>query len=77
LGHGSLDTGGEFPGFQTADASLLDESRRAYAKAARQKIIRFIRSVAPQDGTDAFTVAELEQLNRRRVSTQVFAPYDS
>jgi hypothetical protein len=66
---------GEFPGFQTADASALDDSRTAYAKASRQKIIRFIRSVAPPDGVDAFTVAELEELNRRRVSTQAFAPY--
>jgi hypothetical protein len=67
---------GELPGFQTADASALDESRRAYAKAARQKIIRFIRSVAPKDGADAYTEAELAQMNQRRVSTQVFAPYD-
>jgi hypothetical protein len=71
------EAGGEFPGFQTADASVLDESRRAYAKAARQKIIRFVRSVVPKDGADGYTVAELEQLNQRRVSTQAFAPYDS
>jgi hypothetical protein len=68
---------GEFPGFQTADASALDESRRGYAKAARQKVLRFIRSVAPEGGADAYTEAEIAELNRRRVSTQRFAPYDS
>lgn len=69
------EAGGEFPGFQTADASVLDESRRAYAKAARQKVIRFIRSAAPQDAVDGYTEAELAELNQRRVSTQAFAPY--
>lgn len=68
---------GELPGFQTADASALDESRRRYAKAARQKIIRFIRSVVPADGADAYTDAEIAALNQRRVSEQRFAPYDS
>jgi hypothetical protein len=67
---------GEIPGFESADASALDESRRAYAKAARAKIIRFIRSVAPEGGVDAYTQEELAALNSRRVSTQRFAPYD-
>lgn len=71
------EPGGQLPGFQTADASALDEIRRQYAKAARQKIIRFIRSVVPAEGPDAYTDIELATLNHRRVSEHPFAPYDS
>jgi hypothetical protein len=58
-------------------ADELDESRRDYANAARQKIIRFIRSTVPANGPDAYTEAELAALNQRRVSEQRFTPYES
>ncbi|KIG18658.1 hypothetical protein DB30_07673 [Enhygromyxa salina] len=57
------------------EASGIDDSRQGMARAARRKITRFIARVAPQDGPDAFTEQELADMNRRRVSTQVFAPY--
>jgi hypothetical protein len=48
----------------------------AGGKAARQQLIGFIRARLPAGTPDAFTVAELERLNRHRRSRSAFAPYD-
>ena len=40
-----------------------------------ERIEKFIRSNAPKGTDEAFTAAELADMNRRRVSKQAFKPY--
>jgi len=52
-----------------------DEDARA-GREARQRIERFVREVAPRGSPRAYPEAQLRELNRRRTSTALFAPYD-
>jgi hypothetical protein len=54
-----------------------DPAVAQYGERARRKIERFIRQQAPERGPDAFTPAELRDMNARRQSRQPFAPYDA
>lgn len=64
------------PGFGAIDDSSLDEARQTAALSARRRILKFIREHAPKGSAEAFTAEELDQLNRRRVSKEKFAPYE-
>ena len=65
----------EVPGFGTLDSSELDDARHDAARAARRSIERFVRETAPRGSAEAFSAAELADMNRRRVSRQNFKPY--
>jgi hypothetical protein len=67
--------GGALPGFGAVDNSELDDARVSAAVSARSRILKFIRKHAPQGSPEAFTAAEIADMNRRRVSKQTFAPY--
>ena len=41
----------------------------------RRLIERFVREHAPRGSADAFSAAELADMNRRRISKQSFKPY--
>lgn len=51
--------------------TLLDVSRLFAAGS-----LKFIREHAPKGSAEAFTAAELADMNRRRVSKEKFSPYD-
>lgn len=55
--------------------SALDMERRLAGQEVRDRIIRFIRNVAPAGSADAYTPAELEAFNGERASVQRFDPY--
>lgn len=57
------------------DKDSLDASRQDAGRQARRVIEAFIRRTIPRGSPDAYTDAELERLNARRQSKQVFAPY--
>jgi hypothetical protein len=63
------------PGFDDLEASKLDSVRLDAAARARTTIVEFVRKHLPKDSPDAFGADELAQLNRRRKSTETFAPY--
>ena len=65
----------EVPGFGKLESSELDEARHEAARSARRRIERFIREVAPAGSPQAFSPAELADMNRRRASRQSFKPY--
>jgi hypothetical protein len=52
-----------------------DEALVAAGAAARAYVIGFIRARLPANSPDAYTSAELVELNAHRGSTHVFAPY--
>lgn len=56
-------------------ASALDRARVDTAEKARRVIEGFVRRRLPQKGKDAFTAAELADMNQRRTSQQPFQPY--
>ncbi len=66
----------ELPGFGAVDNSELDEARQSAAVSARKRILKFIREHAPKGSAEAFTAAELADMNRRRISKEKFSPYD-
>lgn len=53
----------------------IDEARVDAALRARTTIEVFVRRHAPADSPQAYTNAELQRLNARRVSVRAFAPY--
>jgi hypothetical protein len=65
----------DLPGFGKVDNSELDDARQDAANSARRLIEKFIRDNAPKGSADAFTPAELADMNKRRASTQKFHPY--
>jgi hypothetical protein len=69
----------QLPGFGPVEnpklGSELDDARHHAAADARKRILKFIREHAPQSSTEAFTAAEIADMNRRRVSKQKFSPY--
>ncbi|PRQ04438.1 hypothetical protein [Enhygromyxa salina] len=67
--------GADIPGFGKVDSSELDDARQDAALSARRLIEKFIREHAPKGSAEAFTPAELADMNRRRASTQKFQPY--
>lgn len=66
----------ELPGFGTVETSELDEARQDAAGSARRLIETFIREHAPKGSAEAFTAAEIADMNRRRASKQKFSPYE-
>lgn len=44
---------------------------------ARARLVAFVARVLPPGSPDAFTAAELAEMNARRVSRAAFAPYDA
>jgi hypothetical protein len=66
----------ELPGFGSIDSSELDEARNDAAINARRLIEKFICEHAPKGSAEAFTAAEIAEMNRRRASKQKFSPYD-
>jgi hypothetical protein len=64
------------PGFGSVDSSDLDRARQDAASSARKRILKFIREHAPKGSAEAFTAAELADMNRRRASKQKFSPYE-
>lgn len=66
----------ELPGFGTVESSELDEVRQDAASSARRMIEKFIREHAPKGSPEAFTAAELSDMNSRRASKQKFSPYE-
>lgn len=70
------DAGAELPGFGPVENSELDDARQGAAASARKQILKFIREHAPKGSTEAFTAAELADMNRRRASKQKFNPYE-
>lgn len=65
----------ELPGFGAVESSELDEARHGAAASARKRILKFIREHAPKGSAEAFTAAEIADMNRRRASKQEFDPY--
>ncbi|PRP91880.1 hypothetical protein ENSA5_52220 [Enhygromyxa salina] len=63
------------PGFGEVESSDLDQARQDAASSARRLIEKFVREHAPKGSPEAFTPAELSDMNRRRVSKQKFKPY--
>lgn len=55
----------------------LDVLRARAGRIARAKIEAFVRVVAPPGSREAFTEAELRQINRGRSGTGRFRPYDA
>jgi hypothetical protein len=66
----------ELPGFGAVENSELDDARQDAAASARKRILKFIREHAPKGSGEAFTAAELADMNRRRASKQKFDPYE-
>lgn len=66
----------ELPGFGTVESSELDDARQDAASSARRMIEKFIREHAPKGSAEAFTTAEIADMNSRRASKQKFSPYD-
>jgi hypothetical protein len=66
----------DLPGFGTVENSELDDARQGAATSARRLIEKFIREHAPTGSAEAFTAAEIADMNRRRASKQKFSPYD-
>jgi hypothetical protein len=66
----------ELPGFGVVESSELDEARQDAAGSARRLIEKFIREHAPKGSAEAFTAAELSDMNGRRASEQKFSPYE-
>lgn len=64
----------QIPGFGI-ESSDLDDARHDAARSARRLIERFVREHAPRGSDEAFTPAELSDMNRRRISNQAFKPY--
>jgi hypothetical protein len=71
-----VTTTAELPGFGTVENSELDQARQGAASSARKRILKFIREHAPKGSSEAFTAAELADMNRRRASKQKFDPYE-
>jgi len=71
-----VESQAELPGFGAVENSELDEARQGAAASARKRILKFIREHAPRGSTEAFTAAELADMNRRRASKQKFEPYE-
>jgi hypothetical protein len=65
----------ELPGFGAVENSDLDDARHDAASEARERILKFIREHAPKGSAEAFTAAELADMNRRRASKAKFDPY--
>ena len=65
----------DLPGFGKVKDSELDDARHDAARSARRLIEQFIREHAPKGSAEAFSPAELADMNRRRASTQNFQPY--
>ena len=57
--------------FELWDGSSEDE----VGQRARERIVQFIRRELPFGSRNAYTASELDQLNRRRESTERFDPY--
>ncbi|HEY8375758.1 MAG TPA: hypothetical protein VIK91_04675 [Nannocystis sp.] len=55
--------------------SAIDKARVETAERARRIIEAFVRRHLPQGSPDAYTPAEIADMNRRRVSRQDFQPY--
>jgi hypothetical protein len=66
----------ELPGFGAVESSELDEARQDAGTNARRLIEKFIREHAPKGSAEAFTAAEISEMNRRRASKQKFSPYE-
>jgi hypothetical protein len=66
----------ELPGFGSVESSELDDARQDAATNARRMIEKFIREHAPKGSAEAFTAAEIAEMNGRRASKQKFSPYD-
>jgi hypothetical protein len=66
----------ELPGFGPVENSELDDARQDAGTSARRLIEKFIREHAPKGGAEAFTAAEIAEMNRRRASKQKFSPYE-
>ena len=69
-----LPTAGELP---AEAASTIDQARLDAADRARRTIEGFIRRQMPRGTPRAYTASELAELNRRRVSVETFAPYET
>src|SRR5690606_5312164 len=65
-----VESQAELPGFGAVENSELDEARQGAAASARKRILKFNREHAPRGSTEAFTAAELADMNRRRASKQ-------
>lgn len=61
--------------FAKQAGSELDQARTEAGKEARSKIEEFIRRHLPRGSPDAYTEAELRELNQGRRSEQRFDPY--
>jgi hypothetical protein len=70
-----IPAGAELPGFGSVENSELDKARQGAATSARKRILKFIREHAPKGSPEAFSAAELADMNRRRASKQKFEPY--
>ncbi len=69
-----LPTGADLP----AEAiSAIDDARLAAADRARRTIEGFVRRQMPRGTPRGYAPAELAELNRRRVSAETFAPYET
>jgi hypothetical protein len=66
----------DLPGFGEVESSELDEARQDAGTNARRLIEKFIREHAPKGSAEAFTAAEIAEMNRRRASKQKFSPYE-
>ncbi len=55
--------------------TIIDDARVETAEKARRAIELFIRKKLPKTSRRAYSKPELADMNRRRVSTQPFAPY--
>ncbi|MGB1014625.1 MAG: hypothetical protein ACPG4T_10865 [Nannocystaceae bacterium] len=55
--------------------TIIDEARTQTAEKARRAIEMFIAKQLPKGSRRGYRPQELEDMNGRRVSTQVFAPY--
>jgi hypothetical protein len=66
----------ELPGFGPVENSELDDARQDAGSSARRMIEKFIREHAPKGSAEAFTAAEIAEMNRRRESKQKFSPYE-
>lgn len=71
-----VSAGADLPGFGAVENSELDDARQSAAASARKQILKFIREHAPKGSAEAFTAAELADMNRRRASKQKFNPYE-
>lgn len=72
----AIASAADLPGFGAVENSELDEARHGAAASARKRILKFIRERAPKGSGEAFTSAELADMNRRRASKQKFDPYE-